>query len=324
LTGYRVLVVGDVMLDEYLIGDTRRVSPEAPVPVVGVTHRFAVPGGAGNAATNVAALGGRLILGGVMGDDLPAKELCRTLEESGIDSTALIAIPGRPTTSKLRVLVRDQQVLRVDTESTAALSPGPAGELARWAEEALAASDAVLLSDYGKGVVDAVLTARVIEGACRRGRPVVVDPKGGGHTRYRGATLVKPNLCELADLTGRPARTTADILTAGQWLAHELCGTAILVTRGTDGMCLFRSGRMARGLPAASAKQVYDVTGAGDTVAAALALALAAGFPVELAARVANVAGGIVVQKSGTAVVTPTELHTALQGVVPDFIPFAI
>jgi D-glycero-beta-D-manno-heptose-7-phosphate kinase len=319
LASCRLLVVGDVMLDEYIAGDARRVCPEAPVPVVEVAERWCVPGGAANAAANAAALGGTVTLGGATGDDPPAAALDRAVRGTGVDPAGLVADATRPTTTKLRVLARGQQVIRVDTESRAPLSATAAEQLAAWAERFAATSEAVLLSDYGKGVVEGPLAARVIGAARRAGRPVIVDPKGRDATRYRGATVVKPNLSELADLVGTAVRTTGELIAAANQLAETLPGTAVLVTRGAEGMALFRAGAPALELAAAPARRVYDVTGAGDTAAAALALALAAGMPVETAARVANAAGGLAVCKVGTAVVSPPELLDALLEASPDW-----
>jgi D-beta-D-heptose 7-phosphate kinase/D-beta-D-heptose 1-phosphate adenosyltransferase len=321
LCGRRLLVVGDVMLDEYLAGDARRVCPEAPVPVVEAARRWSVPGGAANAAANAAALGGRVTLGGATGDDRAAGELAEAVRTAGVDPAGLVADPSRPTTAKLRVLARGQQVIRVDTESAAPLVGEPAGKLAAWAQRSVATAEAVLLSDYGKGVAGTELAGRVIAAATRAGRPVVVDPKGRDASRYRGATVVKPNLSELAELTGRPAESRDEVLAAGTLLAEELPGTVVLVTRGPEGMALFRSGGEPALLPAAPRRRVFDVTGAGDTAAAALALALAAGLTVELAARLANAAGGVSVGKVGTAVVTPAELAEALLEDAPPFGP---
>jgi rfaE bifunctional protein kinase chain/domain len=320
--GRRLLVVGDVMIDEYVSGDARRVCPEAPVPVIEASRRWCVPGGAANAAANVVALGGRSILGGVIGDDYAANELRKAVQTAGIDPSGFVKDSSRPTTSKLRVMARGQQVTRVDTESITPLPAGTANQLARWAEHMVAESDAILLSDYGKGVIDGIIADRIISAARKTGRPVVVDPKGTDAKRYRGATIVKPNLGELGDLSGSATRSSKEVMEAGHRLSQELTGTAVLVTRGGEGMALFRSGIPAMALTAAPARRVYDVTGAGDTAAAALALGLAAGFTIELAARVANAAAGLAVCKVGTAVVTPEELLAALQEVVPDFEPF--
>jgi D-beta-D-heptose 7-phosphate kinase/D-beta-D-heptose 1-phosphate adenosyltransferase len=192
------------------------------------------------------------------------------------------------------------------------------------AEHTVAESDAILISDYGKGVIDGILSESIISAARKAGRPVVVDRKGTNGGRYRGATIVKPNLGELSDLSGSLVRTTKELMEAGHRLAQDLLGTSVLVTRGGEGMAIFRSGMPALALTAAPARRVYDVTGAGDTTAAALALGLAAGFTIELAARVANAAAGLAVCKVGTAVVTPEELLAALLEAAPDFEPFSI
>ena len=317
LAGRGVLVVGDVMLDEYIAGDARRVCPEAPVPVVEAQRRWALPGGAANAASNVAALGGRATLAGVTGADAAAGELQRECAARRFDASGLVADPHRPTTVKLRVLARSQQVIRVDTESLQPVDGGVADQLV--AAVGRTPADAVLVSDYGKGVLTGGAAGRVIAAAASR--PVVVDPYGTDPTRYRGATVIKPNLPELAALTGMPVGTEEQTLAAGVRLAEVLPGTSVLLTRGADGMALFAAGRPPRLLPAARARRVFDVTGAGDTAAATLVLALAAGHPLELAARLANAAAGVVVGKVGTATVSPAELLTALADGVPDFAP---
>jgi D-beta-D-heptose 7-phosphate kinase/D-beta-D-heptose 1-phosphate adenosyltransferase len=316
-------VIGDVMLDEYVSGDARRVCPEAPVPVIEAMRRWCVPGGAANAAANIAALGGRPLLGGVTGDDYTAGELTKATQAAGIDSSGFVKDASRPTTAKLRVLARGQQVTRVDTESRIPVPAVPSTQLIKWAERMVAETDAVLLSDYGKGVIDGILADRIITAARKTGRPVVVDPKGTNPGHYRGATIVKPNLSELADLSDSLVRTCKEIMEAGHKIAQDLLGTAVLVTRGEEGMALFRSGHPALNLPASPARRVYDVTGAGDTAAAALALGLAAGFSIELATRLANAAGGLAVCKVGTAVVSPDELLAALMEAAPDFVPFS-
>ena len=324
LAGRQILVVGDVMLDEYLAGDARRICPEAPVPIVETKARWAAPGGAANAAANAFALGGRVALGGATGADGHAASLSKAVRAAGVDPSGLVTDPSRPTTVKLRVLARSQQVIRIDTECTDPLPPDPADLLATWAERASTQADAVLLSDYGKGVISAPLCRRVIEAARRGSRPVVVDPKGADPSRYRGATILKPNLGELADLTGRPVATMAGLRVAATELMAAAGGATILVTRGADGMVLFRPGAEVLALPAAPAGRAFEVTGAGDTVAAALALGLAAGLPVDVAARVANSAAGVAIGKVGTAVVTPAELLAALAAGVPEFGRFAV
>jgi D-beta-D-heptose 7-phosphate kinase/D-beta-D-heptose 1-phosphate adenosyltransferase len=292
--------------------------------VVELTSRWFTPGGAANAAANAAALGARVTLGGVVGDDVAAGELILATRAAKVDPLGMVTDPSRPTTSKQRVLARGQQVMRIDTEKCQPLTGELENQLSSWAERSVKEVDGVLLSDYGKGVFAGNLAQRVIESARKLDKPVVVDPKGTDSSRYRGATVVKPNLKELGDLggglggirppvEGRIVRTPAEMLEAGQQLAAELAGTTILVTCGAEGMCLFSSREKPITLPAAPVRRVFDVTGAGDTVAATLTLALAAGLSVELAAHVANVAASLVVCKVGTAVVTFDELHQALR-----------
>lgn len=306
--GKRVLIVGDVMLDEYLIGDALRVCPEAPVPVVALTERRSVPGGAANAAANAAALGGRVTLGGVTGNDPAATVLTHALRQSRVDPAGVLTDPGRPTTTKLRILARGQQLVRVDSESVSPLTSDLTARLGDWAERAVERVDAILVSDYGKGAIGSVLAARVITAARQADRPIVIDPKGSCVNRYRGATVIKPNVFELGELVRRRLDTPTEVLEAGAWLADELPGTGVLVTRGPAGMILFRAGVSALVLPAPHSVPVYDVTGAGDTAAAAFTLALAGKLSLEVAAHVANVAAGLAVRKTGTAAVTLSEL----------------
>ncbi len=305
----RVLVVGDVMLDEYISGSVCRSCPEAGVPVVGASRRWTVPGGAANAAANIVALGGRAVLHGVVGKDRAAEELARATQARGVDPLGFMSDPYRPTTVRSRILADGQLVARVDTESTAELPPGVAGQFTLWAMHAAKKSDAVLLSDCGKGVVSSLLTTGMIEAAKRAGIPLVVDPKGMDARRYRGAAVVKPNLQELANLTGRTVETHAEIAEACNRLFDVLPGTALLVTLGANGMTLFRAGMSHRHFPAETPSDVCDMTGAGDTAGAALTLALAAGVPIEMAVEIANTAAGIVVGKTGMAVVGFAELR---------------
>jgi D-glycero-beta-D-manno-heptose-7-phosphate kinase len=320
LPGRRVLVVGDVMLDDYLWGDVRRVCPEAPVPVVEVQRRTALPGGAGNAAANVARLAGAACLAAVVGADRAADDLRSVLSRAGVDPAGVRTDPARPTTTKQRIMARNHQVLRIDAEDTSPLPPDVAEALWSGVRARLDGVDAVLLSDYGKGVVSAALAQRLLAAARQAGVPVVVDPKGPDYARYRGAALLKPNLGELEAFCRRPLPDAVSLSRAGERLAADLGGTAVLVTRGADGMSLFASGRPSRHVSAAPVRRVYDVTGAGDTVAAVLALGLAGGGSLEAAVRLANVAAGLVVGKAGTAVVDREELAEALgHGPVPDF-----
>jgi D-glycero-beta-D-manno-heptose-7-phosphate kinase len=311
LPGKRVLVVGDVILDEYVWGEVKRISPEAPVPVVDIRSQSHVPGGAGNAAANVVSLGGTALLGGVVGEDAAADSLAEALRRGGVDAGGLVREPGRRTTTKTRVIAHSQHVVRFDREHKAALSAAAEEALLRWADRHLREADACVLSDYAKGVVTERVAAHVLAGARRAGKPVVVDPKAADYARYRGATVLKPNLAEAERFLGREVAGADGLDEAGRRLAGLLDGTAVLITRGAEGMSLFRRGAGPLHVPAV-ARHVFDVTGAGDTVVSTLALVLAAGAPLEQAVCLANLAAGVAVGKVGTATVTPAELREAV------------
>lgn len=306
----RVLVVGDVMLDRYWIGPTSRISPEAPVPVVRIRQDQTRPGGAANVALNLASLGVQTGLIGVVGDDEPARLLGAALQERGV-AAALIVTSAAPTITKLRVLSRNQQLIRLDFEEaldTLGAFDG-AALLARFAQ-ALGAAAVVVLSDYGKGSLREV--AALIAAARAQRKPVLVDPKGTDWRSYRGATLLTPNLAEFEAVAGR-CRDESELVARAEALCAELGFAALLVTRSEQGMTLVVPGQPPLHVPTA-AREVFDVTGAGDTVIATLAAALAADAPLAEACRLANAAAGIVVGKLGTAVVTRAELQQALSG----------
>jgi len=305
--GKCILIVGDVMLDEYVWGKVRRISPEAPVPVLDFTHRTCQPGGAANTAANVLSLGGRALLGGAVGADPQGKQLLDLLRAAGGDIQGLVVAEGHWTTTKTRLLAHNQQVVRVDYERPDPLPAAREDELLDWAQRQMHRIDACVLSDYAKGVVSPRLAERFIQLARENGKPVLVDPKGTNFTKYRGATLVKPNLHEVERFLNHEVKEEAALLEAGRRLVEVLEGSAVLITRGAEGMCLFRPDAPMVHIPS-TAQAVFDVTGAGDTVAGTLALALAAGAELEPAARLANRAAGIVVGKVGTAQVTPQEL----------------
>jgi D-beta-D-heptose 7-phosphate kinase / D-beta-D-heptose 1-phosphate adenosyltransferase len=306
LAGKRILVVGDVMLDRYWAGHTGRISPEAPVPVVRVDDQQSVPGGAGNVALNLAALGLEVTLAGVIGDDDAGRELAAALTAAGVE-LRLTQVSGIPTITKLRVMSRNQQLIRLDFEEDLTGS------------EALAASDLsvegfdlLVLSDYAKGALTDV--AGFIAAATAAGVPVLVDPKGKDFERYRGATLLTPNLAEFNAVVGETEDDDALVARASA-LRARLGFSALLVTRGSRGMTLVSDTGVVH--LAAEAREVFDVTGAGDTVIAMLAAALAASASFEQAAQLANVAAGVAVEKLGTATVTREELQHAMhrQGV---------
>ncbi len=306
----RVLVVGDVMLDRYWQGEVTRISPEAPVPIVRVRHSEARPGGAANVALNAAALGARVTLLGVTGADAEAELLAQQLQAASVECV-FERVAGLKTITKLRVLSHHQQLIRLDFDEAVqgAATPG----LLRAFSAQLANADVVILSDYGKGTLERAQD--MIKQARALGKPVLVDPKGRDFTQYRGATLITPNLSEFEVLVGH-CQNDDELEQRGEQLRRELEIDALLVTRGEHGMCLLRSGMEALHL-AAHAREVYDVTGAGDTVIAMLGAALGAGADLAQATRLANLAAGIVVGKLGAATVSVAELHGALHEAQP-------
>lgn len=311
-----ILVVGDIILDEYVWGDVTRVSPEAPVPIVEISHRSVVPGGAGNTAAAVTALGGRVALAGVVGDDPGAGLLRDTLVSSGVGIDGVLTDMGRQTTTKSRLLARGQHVVRMDAEDRTPIPTVLVAELTRYARAQAQLADAVVLSDYAKGTLCRELTSAVIDVALHRGTPVVADPAGEDYSVYCGATMVTPSVAEVERAVGRPVRADSDLLDAGHEVARLLPGTSVLITRGAQGMWLMSESKVELDLPA-RARSVYDITGAGDTVAATLAVALARGVPMPAAVALANAAAGVVVSKVGTASVTLDELAGELSELPP-------
>lgn len=315
--GARVVCLGDIMLDRYVYGRVDRISPEAPIPVVAVEREAAMLGGVGNVARNVAALGGTASLLAAIGDDEAGREIIRLLSGESRIEPDLVTDIGRATTVKTRFVAGGQQLLRADHEVALPLSPGGVETLVNAARAEMAGAGAVVLSDYAKGALsDAVLQA-IIGAAREMGLPVIVDPKSTDFSRYAGATLIKPNLKELAAATGLACRTDAEIMDAAQAALASSQADALLITRSQAGMTLVtRNGTGTAALEArhfpARAQEVYDVSGAGDTVLAALGLAIAAGAGLGDAAALANAAAGLVVAKVGTAVVHPEELTHAL------------
>ena len=303
-----VFVAGDVMLDEYVHGEVSRVSPEAPVPVVRVAGTEYRLGGAANAAHNVAALGGRVALAGIIGEDEAGQRIVTMCRGVGIEVTALRSMPSLPTIRKVRVVSQHQQLLRMDWEGQI-----PREEDAQAAVAALSfaeAPDAIVLSDYGKGFLcPAVVTGLIQEGR-RRGIPVLIDPKGADWSSYRGATAVTPNIKELEAVVGRHVAAT-DLVSAARSTLLRNGVSALVLTLGERGLLVVTEDWDLA--IRAVARDVYDVTGAGDTVIAALAVGLATGLPIQTAAALANVAGGIVVGKSGTAVVSLDEIQAATE-----------
>ena len=303
--GARVLVAGDVMLDRYWHGPTSRVSPEAPVPVVRVSETENRPGGAANVALNIAALGAGVELVGVVGADEAGGALRTQLESTGIACSFQTA-EYQPTITKLRVISRHQQLLRLDFEERFdELETGPFTGLV---SEGLEGAGALVLSDYQKGALRA--PEELIQRARQAGVPVLVDPKGTDFKRYRGASVITPNLGEFEAVAGA-ITSEQDLVERGEALMQELDIGALLITRSEQGMTLLRAGRSELHFPA-RAREVYDVTGAGDTVISVLASVVAAGGELDDAVALANIAAGLVVGKLGTAVVSAPELRRAV------------
>ncbi|XSG76476.1 D-glycero-beta-D-manno-heptose-7-phosphate kinase [Herpetosiphon llansteffanensis] len=311
LSQQRVLIVGDVMLDEYIWGDVTRISPEAPVPIVNVRSRSYRPGGASNVAASIAALNAEVLLGGVIGDDLAAQQLKLALEQAGVGESSGLIKAQRPTTLKTRIIAHNQQMLRYDSEVNTALDSASETALCAWVDRHIADCQVCILSDYAKGVLTEQVCQYVIQQARRYNIPVVVDPKGINYQRYAQASVITPNLQETQVVTGLSLQSLEQLQLAADQLLDLLQDAALIITRSADGMALYRNQHAPVFLPT-HARNVYDVTGAGDTVVAILALALASGSSLEQAMQLANIAAGIVVGKVGTATVDLAELSQAI------------
>jgi D-beta-D-heptose 7-phosphate kinase/D-beta-D-heptose 1-phosphate adenosyltransferase len=304
----RVLCVGDVMLDHFVYGAVDRISPEAPIPVLRVERETRTLGGAGNVLRNLRALGAQAALVSVVGDDEAGRQILGRLEEG---ESGLLVDPGRTTTLKTRYVAAQQQVLRADRERAAPLAAATRAALVEAVRARLAECDVVVLSDYAKGVLADGVAAELIALARAAGRPAIVDPKGADYEAYRGAAILKPNRAELAAASRLPVGTVEEVTAAARSLAARHGLGAVLVSLSQDGMLLIEKDGATASF-AAEAREVFDVSGAGDTVVATLAAALASGAALPEAARLANVAAGIVVGKVGTAVTYVEELAAAL------------
>jgi len=317
----RVLVVGDVMLDHFVMGKVSRISPEAPVPVVEVVHDRFSPGGAANVVSNLAALGAQAAICGLVGRDAQGKQLRLLLASLGADTSGLLCERGRPTTLKVRIVSRGsmsgapQQLLRIDREVREPLSERARAELFDYLRRSAAGFDAIIVSDYGKGLLDSGFVAELREAA---GPEVLiaVDPKVSHFAWYRGASVATPNLREAEQAAGLTIDGPEGLKAAGEKLLAELGSPWLLITQGESGMTLFsrRGSRVSSEFIAAQApRQVFDVTGAGDTVIAAFTLGMAAGLSAAAAARLANLAAGVVVAELGTAAVSAERLASLLE-----------
>ncbi len=303
----RVLVVGDLMLDRFIWGAVSRISPEAPVPVVEIRRETACLGGAANVSMNVAALGGRPLPIGIIGADFEGRELLDWFRSLGSPVGGVLVDRERRTTVKTRIIAHHQQVCRADREDNRPVSASTLSRLVERFEHALTHADAVVISDYAKGLVSPRLLRRILPLARSANRIVCVDPKKKELSTYRPATVITPNTLEAENASGITIRNSKDLVRAGRQIQKEGGAEHLLITRGERGMTLFEGNGRVTHIPTL-AKEVFDVTGAGDTVIATLALGLAAGLSMLEAAMLANIAAGLVVGKLGTAAVSPEEL----------------
>lgn len=313
--GKKVLVFGDLMLDEHIWSRVTRISPEAPVPVAEVIKITHVPGGCGNVAANIAALGGVPYLVGFIGRDSSGEKLVRALEKLKISSNYLIVDEKRPTILKSRIIASSQQVVRVDREDRSFLSPALISKIKRRLQVLVPKMDAVIISDYEKGAVSRELCQLLVKLAKRSGIPVAVDPKGIDYSKYRGATVITPNLREAATAARLPIVDDRSLEKAGRALLRQVGTKYLLITRGRDGMTLFDA-KGSTYIPAIP-REVFDITGAGDAVISALSLALTGGAGMKSAAIISNFAGSVVVGKVGTAPCTREELELSMEGREP-------
>jgi D-beta-D-heptose 7-phosphate kinase/D-beta-D-heptose 1-phosphate adenosyltransferase len=307
----RILAIGDVMLDRFIVGTVSRISPEAPVPVVDLTSETFKPGGAANAINNIRALGGEVIAVGIIGDDVSGKKLIDLLKQSGINTEGIIVIQNRPTIVKTRIIAGQQQIVRIDREKRDGLDNEWVQKILGFVNTKIKDIDAILISDYDKGVITNKLLEDVIPLAKKYNKPIIVDPKVEHFLDYKGVTIVTPNIKEASAATGISPINETSIRNMGQWLLTQLECDTVLITRGKDGMTLFENDGAVIHIPTV-AREVFDVTGAGDTVTGVVALCLAVGAMMVDAAIIANTAAGIVVGKLGTATATKEELKHQL------------
>jgi len=310
----KVLVVGDIMLDRYWWGSVKRISPEAPVPVVELQKSTYAAGGAANVAANIAGLGATAHLVGVIGTDNDANTLVNLLNEKNVSSDSLVRISGRPTSVKTRVIAHSQQVVRVDQERTDEFSDEDQESIWKNIASVLPEIGTVIVSDYAKGLLSPDLLRRLIDTANSNGKMVLVDPKGKDYSRYEGASLITPNRREAAEACNLNEDTPDLVSIAGNQLLSELSLAMALITQGEDGMTLFQKDKEPVHLSTA-AKEIYDVTGAGDTVIASLGVAFGAGLNFVEAARIANLAAGLVVEQVGTTAITRQMLLPMIENI---------
>lgn len=305
----KVLVIGDVMLDRYWWGSVSRISPEAPVPVVSMEKTSILAGGAANVAANIAGLGAEVCLVGITGEDEEAKIFPEILRQGGIFDFNLFPLKHRKTTIKTRIIAHNQQVARIDQETTEPLTKKEVDKIFKQVQNFIKSFDVLIISDYAKGFLTGELCARLITLAGGKNKIILVDPKGRDYSKYKGATILTPNQRETAEACGLTDDSQNSAENAGKLLLKKLSLEALLITQGEKGMTLLQKGKKTSHLKA-TARKVYDVTGAGDTVIATMAVALGSGLGYQEAAEIANFAAGLVVEKVGTAVVTKDMLRS--------------
>ena len=311
MAGRRILVVGDVMMDEYVWGNARRISPEAPVMVVEVEKESYTPGGAANVVNNIQALGGSSCVVGVVGEDEVGRKLMSCLSEKGVDVSGVVSDASRPTTRKTRIVAHSQQVVRVDRENRRRLPQRLVKNLVACINDRIASVDAVVFSDYDKGVAMRQITGPLLESAKNLGKPVIVNSKPQNVKQFRFASLLQLNRSEAEAVTGIRIADEKDIRRAGKRLLNSIQPDALLITSGPNGMALFSSSAEMVSIPA-HLVEVYDAAGAGDTVISVMALAIAAGARFHDAAVLANCAGAAVVQKVGVVAATRGDISSMM------------
>lgn len=307
----KVLVIGDVMIDKYLWGEVRRISPEAPVPIVNLKNQTAVAGGAANVAANIAALGAKPYLFGVVGKDSDGESFGEILKKSNVSAKYLFGISNRQTTVKTRIMAHNQQIARLDQETISELTLGEEQKLFAKIKKFEKIINIIIVSDYGKGLLSKSLLEKVLEFAQLNDIPVMVDPKGRDYGKYKGATLLTPNKFELAEVCGEDAESYTKLEGSALKLLQNLDLKFLVVTRGEDGITLFKKDEKPETIKALKRK-VYDVTGAGDTFISALAVAYAAGNDIQAACKIANTAAGLVVEELGTTTLNLKNLWNSL------------
>ncbi len=315
-----ILVVGDLMVDEYLWGDVDRISPEAPVQVVSIRNEEYTLGGAGNVVSNIVALGAKVSVVGVIGTDRNGQLLLNKFNELGVDTAGIFQVPDRSTTQKTRIIAANQHVLRIDRETVKEISDLTLNKVIKFIEEKMSQVDVVLISDYGKGLITKGLLSKLIAAAKKHEKMTIVDPKGLDFTKYKGVSMLTPNKKEASLVSGIEIINKSALWEAGNKILQNIGLDNLLITCGKDGMALFRQNQEPYQVKA-KARQVYDVSGAGDTVIAILGLSIASGASFENGVKIANTAAGIVVGKVGTATVSIQELNSAMKP-YDDDIPF--